>query len=89
MQADTADADFLHKRRVEMELEASEEVSYYSKYSLVTFREDYSYSEALRLGRAQDEAILELLKEGALLEEQSTADKYKIIQERVAILLRD
>lgn len=88
MQADTADPDFLRKRSIEMELEASDEVAYYSKYSLVTFREDFSYAEALRQGRAQDEAILSLLKEKKLKEEMSITEKYKIIQERTAMILQ-
>lgn len=89
MQADTADPDFLRKRRIEMELEASDEVTYYSKYSLVTFQEEFSYSEALRLGRAQDLSILALLKENKLSEEMSIIEKYNLIQERTAILLQE
>lgn len=89
MQADTADPDFLRKRRIEMELEASDEVTYYSKYSLVTFQEEFSYAEALRTGRAQDKAILALLKENILSEEMSIKEKYNLIQERTAIILQD
>lgn len=88
MQADTADPIFLHKRRVEMELEASTKIDYHSKYSLVTFCEDYSYSEALQLGRAQDQAILSLIKENKLLDEMSVKEKYEIIKKEVADLLR-
>ena len=33
---------------------------YYSKYSLVTFRPELSYSEAKKKGRRQDEFLLEL-----------------------------
>lgn len=87
MQADTADPDFLRKRRIEMELEASEQVAYFSKYSLVTFQEDFSYAEALRIGRAQDKAILELLKENKLSEDMPVHEMHELIKERTAILL--
>ena len=87
MQADTADPDFLRKRRIEMELEASEQVAYFSKYSLVTFQEDFTYSEALRIGRAQDKAILELLKENKLSEDMPVHEMHELIKERAEILL--
>lgn len=87
MQADTADPDFLRKRRIEMELEASEQVAYFSKYSLVTFQEDFTYSEALRIGRAQDKAILELLKEEKLSEDMPIQEMHELIKERTTELL--
>lgn len=87
MQADTADPDFLRKRRIEMELEASEQVAYFSKYSLVTFQEDFTYSEALRIGRAQDKAILELLKENILSEDMPIQEMHELIKERTTELL--
>lgn len=87
MQADTADPDFLRKRRIEMELEASEEVAYFSKYSLVTFQEDFSYAEALRIGRAQDKAILELLKENKLSEDMPIHEMHELIKKRTTELL--
>lgn len=88
MQVDTANLDFLHKRRIEMELEASNEVNYYSKYSLVTFKEDYSYNQALRTGRAHDEAILALLKEAKLVENMPIIEKYNLILERTTSILQ-
>ena len=33
---------------------------YYSKYSLVTFRPELPYSEAMRQGRAQDAYLLDI-----------------------------
>ena len=32
---------------------------YYSKYSLVTFREEIPYSEAMKIGRWQDDVLLD------------------------------
>ena len=48
---------FILKRRIEMALER-EHRDYSSKYNLVTFNEDIPYSEAKRLGHAQDDLLL-------------------------------
>ena len=64
MQDRTDDADFIKKRQLEMKLEREFE-DYYSKYSLVTFRPELDYTEAMRRGRAQDELLLELVRDGA------------------------
>jgi len=37
---------------------------YYSKYSLVTFKEELPYAQAKKMGRAQDRFLLELCEEG-------------------------
>ena len=34
---------------------------YFSKYALVTFRDDIPYYEAMKKGRAQDKALLNLI----------------------------
>ncbi len=57
MQDKVDDEDFIKKRKLEMKLEQDGE-GYYSKYSLVTFREDMSYKEAMIKGRKQDEILL-------------------------------
>jgi len=56
------DPIFAEKRKLEMRLE-NKFPDYYSKYSLVTFREDLPYSTALKLGRAQDDLLLDKIKE--------------------------
>ncbi|RMG25640.1 MAG: FAD-dependent monooxygenase [Bacteroidetes bacterium] len=58
------DEDFIRKRRLERWLE-QQFPDYYSKYSLVTFRPDLPYREAMRLGRRQDELLLELCSQQA------------------------
>lgn len=63
MQDKVADPDFIAKRKLEMQLEQTY-TNYYSKYSLVTFKEDLPYSEAMSLGRKQDELLLELCRTG-------------------------
>lgn len=62
MQDKVADPAFIKKRELEMQLEQTYK-DYYSKYSLVTFKEDLPYSEAMKLGRRQDELLLELCRD--------------------------
>jgi len=62
MRDHVADEAFMKKRKLEMKLE-QEFPSYYSKYSLVTFKEDLPYEKAKAKGRAQDEYLLNLVKE--------------------------
>ncbi len=61
MQDKVADEAFIRKRRLEMQLE-QEYPDYYSKYSLVTFRPELPYLEAMKLGRQQDDFLLEKCK---------------------------
>ena len=60
MQDKVDDADFIKKRRLEMALE-DQFPDYYSKYSLVTFKPELSYAEAMVKGRRQDEFLLNLV----------------------------
>ena len=57
------DAAFKEKRKIEMQLE-QDFANYYSKYGMVTFKEDLSYSEAKKLGRKQDQLLLDLCRSG-------------------------
>jgi kynurenine 3-monooxygenase len=59
MQSGVNDPAFIKKRQLEMELE-DRFPDYYSKYSLVTFRPELSYAEAMLKGRRQDAFLLEL-----------------------------
>ena len=52
---------FKEKRKIEMDLEKTFPKQYSSKYSLVTFNENIGYYEALKRGRAQDKALLNLI----------------------------
>lgn len=54
-----ADPVFLRKRELETKLEQTYP-DYFSKYSMVTFREDLPYSTAKRLGNAQDAMLMGL-----------------------------
>ena len=44
-------------------LETEFPTDYFSKYSMVTFREDMGYFEAMTKGRAQDKAILNMIND--------------------------
>lgn len=59
MQDRVDDQDFIKKRKIEMQLE-QQFPTYYSKYSLVTFRPELPYVEAMKLGRAQDDLLLKI-----------------------------
>ena len=63
MRDHVANPIFTEKRKLELALEQNIP-TYYSKYAMVTFRPDLPYSEAMRLGRKQDEILLELCKTG-------------------------
>lgn len=54
----TADPVFLLKRKIELHLEQNNP-DYFSKYSMVTFREDLPYSVAMDKGRKQDALLME------------------------------
>ena len=62
MRAATADPVFLLKRKIELHME-QKYPNYFSKYSMVTFREDLPYHFAMEKGRAQDAILMEYAKE--------------------------
>ncbi len=52
---------FKQKRMLEMSLEENFPEEYFSKYSMVTFNENIPYSDAMKKGRAQDKALLNMI----------------------------
>lgn len=64
MKGHVNDTFFREKRNLETAFEKYLPEDYYSKYSLVTFNEAIGYHEAMTRGRAQDKAILNMLKDG-------------------------
>ena len=62
---------------------------YHSKYSLVTFREDIGYKEAKTRGRAQDKAILNLLRDDKLPKHLSLEEKLKLVNKETQDILND
>lgn len=61
MRSSTADPLYQEKRELEIELER-DYPEYSSKYNLVTFREDVGYATALKMGKMQDEFLMDLLR---------------------------
>ena len=57
----TADPVFQRKRELETKLEQAYP-DYFSKYSMVTFRDDLPYSVAKRKGNAQDELLMNICR---------------------------
>ena len=51
---------------LEMDLEKTFPTSYFSKYSMVTFNENIGYAKAMKIGRAQDKALLNLIADSEI-----------------------
>lgn len=89
MKEHTASPLFQKKRKLETAFESEFPNKYYSKYSLVTFKEEITYSEALQQGRAQDKAILNLLDDEKLPEAMELSEKLNIVQQETKNILHD
>tara|TARA_R110000823_G_scaffold311718_2_gene437692 strand:+ start:95634 stop:97046 length:1413 start_codon:yes stop_codon:yes gene_type:complete len=89
MKEHTAMEIFQRKRKLETAFEAEFPEEYYSKYSLVTFKESITYSEALKRGRAQDKAILNLLDDGKITDEMSLKEKFELVKKETEAILHD
>jgi kynurenine 3-monooxygenase len=77
---------FKKKRKLEMDLEKTFPIQYFSKYSLVTFNEDISYNEAMKKGRAQDKALLNLIADDKVdTHLNMTTAELKVILDKVKI----
>lgn len=89
MKAHTANPLFQRKRKVEIALEQHPELDYQSKYSLVTFNADLSYGQAMKQGRMQDKALLNLLADGRLSGDEPLDAQLEKIQKTTEELLQD
>lgn len=89
MKEHTANPLFQSKRKLEIAFEKEFPNDYHSKYSLVTFNEDMPYSEAMRRGRAQDKAILNLLDDGKIDDSMSLEEKLELVKKETAAILHD
>ncbi len=87
MKAHTGMELFQKKRKLETAFETEFPGEYYSKYSLVTFNENIPYSEAKKLGRAQDKAILGLLHDGRLPETMPLKEKLDVVKKQTEVIL--
>ncbi|MEZ4778406.1 MAG: NAD(P)/FAD-dependent oxidoreductase [Flavobacteriaceae bacterium] len=89
MKEHTASVLFQQKRKLEIAFETQLPQQYFSKYSLVTFNEAIPYSEAMKRGRAQDKAILNLLDDGKLNDGLSLEEKLALVKEETNNILHD
>ncbi|MCG8763387.1 FAD-dependent monooxygenase [Tenacibaculum finnmarkense] len=84
---------FKEKRKLEMDLEKAFPNEYFSKYSMVTFKDDIPYAQAMKKGRAQDKALLNLVADSDF--KHTTDLKYlkeilqKVVKETNEILQED
>ncbi|WP_405606982.1 FAD-dependent oxidoreductase [Polaribacter sp. Asnod1-A03] len=84
MRDHVANPIFKEKRKIEMDLEKTFPSQYFSKYSMVTFNENIGYQEAMKKGRAQDKALLNLIADDTIHTHLNmTKDELKIILEKV------
>ena len=89
MKDHVANPIFQEKRKIEMALEAKFPELYYSKYSLVTFKESIGYNEAMTIGRAQDKAILNMLAANKISLKENLEKVLKKIQEETTNILME
>ncbi|MCL4137899.1 UNVERIFIED_CONTAM: hypothetical protein GTU68_051529, partial [Idotea baltica] len=84
MRDHVANPIFKEKRKIEMDLEKHFPTQYFSKYSLVTFNENIGYNEAMKRGRAQDKALLNLISGNEVHTHlEMTKEELEIILEKV------
>tara|TARA_R110000787_G_scaffold71771_3_gene159802 strand:+ start:359 stop:1759 length:1401 start_codon:yes stop_codon:yes gene_type:complete len=89
MKEHTANPLFQEKRKLEVAFEDHYPGKYNSKYSLVTFNADIPYSEAMKRGRAQDKAILNLLDDGKLTDTMDLDEKLTLVLNETKNILHD
>ena len=77
---------FKEKRKIEMDLEKTFPTQYSSKYSLVTFNENIGYNEAMKRGRAQDKALLNMIADDTFYTHlEMTKEELKVILDKVIL----
>ncbi|WP_299253959.1 NAD(P)/FAD-dependent oxidoreductase [uncultured Lacinutrix sp.] len=89
MRDHVANPIFKEKRAIEMALEKQFPNDYFSKYSMVTFKEDIPYHEAMKKGRAQDKAILNLLVNKEITTTEDLNSILKKVQQETEAILQD
>ena len=77
---------FKKKRQIEMELE--KKFPYYSKYSMVTFKDDMGYNEAKIIGNAQDKALLNLVADNKI-DGLEIEEIFELVKKEVLVILND
>ncbi|RBW61362.1 FAD-dependent monooxygenase [Tenacibaculum sp. E3R01] len=80
---------FKQKRMLEMSLEENFPKEYFSKYSMVTFNENIPYSEAMKKGRAQDKALLNMVAHNDLNSVSNLKEVLRKVQEETNEILEE
>lgn len=80
---------FKQKRKLEMDLEKTFPEEYFSKYSMVTFNEEIPYAEAMKKGRAQDKALLNMVAHNDLDAVTDLNEVLKKVQEETNEILEE
>lgn len=89
MKAHTGLPIFQEKRKLEIAFESEFPSEYNSKYSLVTFRDNIPYFDALQKGRAQDTAILNMIYNNELPNSLSLEEKLSLVNNRTQEILNE
>ena len=80
---------FIEKRKLEMTLEKTFPNRYFSKYSMVTFNEDIPYHEAMKIGRAQDKALLNLIADEEIDHNMPAEELLKTVKQHTQEILEE
>ncbi|WP_452221688.1 FAD-dependent oxidoreductase [Lacinutrix salivirga] len=89
MRDHVANPIFKEKRAIEMALEKQFPNDYFSKYSMVTFKEDIPYYTAMTKGRAQDKAILNLIADKEIDKNEDLNSIFKKVKQETEAILED
>lgn len=88
MKAHTGLEIFQKKRKLEIAFEKEFPKEYNSKYSLVTFKANVPYYDALQKGRAQDTAILNLIYHNQIDDSLSLKEKLELVTQETEKVLQ-
>ncbi len=80
---------FKEKRILEMDLEKAFPNEYFSKYSMVTFKEDIPYADAMKKGRAQDKALLNLVADADFKQSGNLENLLEKVQKQTNEILQE
>ena len=89
MRDHVANPIFKEKRTLEMALENKFPEAYFSKYAMVTFNESIPYSHAMKKGRAQDKAILNMITDKEIDMNDDLKILLKKVQQETEAILKD
>lgn len=89
MRDHVANPIFKEKRKLEMTLEEKFPEEYFSKYSMVTFNENIPYAEAMKKGRAQDKALLNMVADNDLENITNLEEVLKKVQQETNEILEE